>query len=40
MAKLSRDFSTDTLHLRENIAGSGTLGALNAWGRLTFIGVG
>ena len=30
MAKLSRDLSTGTLHPRENIAGSGTLGALNA----------
>ena len=30
MAKLSRDLTTGTLHPRENIAGSGTLGALNA----------
>ena len=30
MAKLSRDFSTGTLHPRENIVGSGSLGALNA----------
>ena len=30
MAKLSRDLSTGTLHPRENIVGSGTLGALNA----------
>ncbi len=30
MAKLSRDLSTGTLHPRENIAGSGSLGALNA----------
>lgn len=30
MAKLSRDFSAGTLHPRENITGSGTLGALNA----------
>ena len=30
MAKLSRDLSTGTLHPRENIAGSGNLGALNA----------
>lgn len=30
MAKLSRDLSSGTLHPRENIAGSGALGALNA----------
>ena len=30
MAKLSRDLSTGTLHPRENITGSGALGALNA----------
>ena len=30
MAKLSRDLTTGTLHPRENIAGAGTLGALNA----------
>ena len=30
MVKLSRDLSTGTLHPRENIAGSGSLGALNA----------
>ena len=30
MAKLSRDLTTGTLHPRENIAGSGALGALNA----------
>ena len=30
MAKLSRDLSTGTLHPRENIVGSGALGALNA----------
>ena len=30
MAKLSRDLSTGTLHPRENIASSGSLGALNA----------
>ena len=30
MAKLSRDLSTGNLHPRENIAGAGTLGALNA----------
>ena len=30
MAKLSRDLTTGTLHPRENIAGSGSLGALNA----------
>ena len=30
MAKLSRDLSSGTLHPRENITGSGALGALNA----------
>ena len=30
MAKLSRDLTTGTLHPRENIAGAGALGALNA----------
>ena len=30
MAKLSRDLSSGTLHPRENISGSGALGALNA----------
>lgn len=30
MAKLSRDFSAGNLHPRENLYGSGTLGALNA----------
>ncbi len=30
MAKLSRDLTTGTLHPRENITGSGALGALNA----------
>ena len=30
MAQLSRDLSTGTLHPRENIAGSGTLGAVSA----------
>jgi len=30
MAKLSRDLTTGTLYGRENIAGFGTLGSLNA----------
>ena len=30
MAKLSRDLTSGTLHPRENITGSGALGALNA----------